>query len=81
MSRWICVDNICIPSDENNWEELVAFADAVAEQEPVNIICCGECKYWKKVTDKDGDSWEVCNKHMIFTNTDDFCSYGERREP
>ena len=45
MSRWICIDNICIPSDENDWEELVAFADAVAEQEPIEIVRCGECKH------------------------------------
>ena len=46
MSRWICVDDICIPSDENDWEELVAFADAIAEQEPIDICFCRECIYY-----------------------------------
>lgn len=40
MSKWICVDDICIPSDENDWEELVAFADAIAEQEPIDMVPC-----------------------------------------
>ena len=74
MSRWICIDDICIPSDENDWEELVAFADAIAEQEPIDIVRCGKCKYWM-------------NEHLcqwwsrygtIETDADDFCSYGER---
>lgn len=71
MSRWICIDDICIPSDENDWEELVAFADAIAEQEPIEIIRCRDCKYYY-----DGhwcSEWEYLKK-----NPDDFCSYGQR---
>lgn len=83
MSRWICVDDICIPSDENDWEELVAFADAIAEQEPIDIVRCGECKYWKDFecqcdwasTDHEGGA-----SYSLDRNADDFCSYGERRE-
>ena len=78
MSRWICVDDICIPSDENDWEELVAFADAVAEQEPIEIVRCGECKYWHK-NRKDGDDIPIYDACYDFT-ADDFCSYGERKE-
>lgn len=73
MSRWICVDDICIPSDENDWEELVAFADAIAEQEPIDIVCCGECKY-------DG-TWKCPWRNTQvprYPSTNDFCSYGER---
>ena len=74
MSRWICIDDICVPSDENDWEELVAFADAIAEQEPIDIVRCGECKY----TDGeppivDGRSW--CILHGCFMY---YCSDGER---
>ena len=57
MSRWICVDDICIPSDENDWEELVAFADMVAEQEPIEIIRCGECKHRPIKEDADGEDY------------------------
>ena len=71
MSRWICVDDICIPSDENDWEELVAFADAIAEQEPIDIVCCRECKKRKKN--------KFCLEHKRYEKNDEhFCSYGER---
>jgi hypothetical protein len=70
MSRWICVDDICIPSDENDWEELVAFADAIAEQEPIDIVRCRECKHYV------GEG-KYCQLDRHCT-ADDFCSYGER---
>jgi hypothetical protein len=71
MSRWICVDDICIPSDENDWEELVAFADAIAQQEPIDIVRCGECKSWY-------NGW--CYKHSRAFEPNGFCSYGERED-
>lgn len=75
MSRWICIDDICIPSDENDWEELVAFADAIAEQEPIDIVRCRECKYWN-----EGKCWNLkgLNKTDGIVNANDYCSYGER---
>lgn len=73
MSRWICVDDICIPSDENDWEELVAFADAIAEQEPIDIVCCGECKY----ADKCSRNVAMIDTYQMYEKID-FCSYGER---
>lgn len=57
MSRWICIDNICIPSDENDWHELVAFADAVAEQEPIDLVTCAECKHRPVKEDADGENY------------------------
>ena len=57
MSKWICVDDICIPSDENDWEELVAFADAIAEQEPINIVRCKECKHRPIKEDPNGENY------------------------
>ena len=79
MSSWICVDDICIPSDENDWEELVAFADAIAEQEPIDIVRCKECvkantkdcshSYW----DDDWGEW-----HTDYKGDDWFCADGER---
>ena len=67
MSKWICVDDICIPSDENDWEELVAFADAIAEQEPIDIVCCRECKL---------GGTEDCPMDEI--DDEYFCNFGER---
>ena len=80
MSRWICIDDVCIPSDENDWEELVAFADAIAEQEPIDIVRCRECK-WFDSGKNDSEIWSMCTRHFgkyIDVNADDFCSYGER---
>lgn len=84
MSRWICVDDICIPSDENDWEELVAFADAIAEQEPIKIVRCGECKHWERLNyEAPKEGW--CDDQMPYSDgrwvdADDFCSYGEVSE-
>ena len=75
MSRWICIDDICIPSDENDWEELVAFADAIAEQEPIDIVRCQDCKYW--VHNFNGCARNPCTEPWYAT---DGCTYGERKE-
>ena len=75
MSEWICINDICIPSDENDWEELVAFADAIAGQEPIDIVRCGECS--KRMTD-DCPMCNMCHAGKVPTDADDFCSYGER---
>lgn len=79
MSRWICIDDICIPSDENDWEELVAFADAIAEQEPIDIVRCGECKYAEHRADFDDYECHHSGCGLVY-NADDFCSYGEVSE-
>lgn len=77
MSRYICVDNICIPSDENDWEELVAFADAIAEQEPIEIIRCRECKH-KYRTIFCGNIYYNCGKRTEHVEPDGYCDGGER---
>lgn len=82
MSRWICIDDICVPSDENDWEELVAFADAIAEQDPIDIVRCKECKHNPKYTDDYmyGRCVFCCeDDYYSGTPSDDFyCGYGER---
>ena len=35
MEKWIDISGISIPSDENDYYELVEFADAIAELEPI----------------------------------------------
>ena len=35
MNKWVDISGISIPSDENDYYELVAFADAIAELEPI----------------------------------------------
>ena len=89
MSRWICIDDICIPSDENDWEELVAFADAIAEQEPIDIVRCRECKNSYTVDFTNTPARVIKRFCRIRRNAltgsftvqdDDFCSYGVRAD-
>lgn len=79
MSRWICIDDVCIPSDENDWAELVAFADAIAEQEPIDIVRCGECR---RVREDGGHAncggYLYCRKWKTLVDEDGYCSWGER---
>ena len=79
MSRWICIDDICIPSDENDWEELVAFADAIAEQEPIDIVRCKECR---RVREDGGHAncggYLYCRKWKTLVDEDTYCSWGKR---
>lgn len=35
MEKWVDISGISIPSDENDYDELIAFADAIAELEPI----------------------------------------------
>ena len=44
----------------------------------VEVIRCKDCKYWK-----EGKCWNLkgLNKTDGIVNVDDFCAYGERREP
>lgn len=48
MRRYIDITDIEIPSDENDYDELVAFADAIASQEVIELpstqqwIACSE---------------------------------------
>ena len=44
----------------------------------IDIVRCKECKWFHSFEDKEHGEWNTCNKHMIFMNPDDFCSYGER---
>ena len=37
MSKWVDITGISIPSDDNDYDELVAFADAIAELEPIDM--------------------------------------------
>ena len=85
MSRWICIDNICIPSDENDWYELVAFADAVAEQEPIDLVHCRECKKAHLTYDVDCkycDEWKDDDGNYIevYHDGNHYCSYGVKKE-
>ena len=42
------------------------------------LVRCKECKYWWETT---GANYGDCEHFALDTIADDFCSYGERREP
>ena len=47
-------------------------------QDLVVVVRCKDCKYYKQVAI---DKWSCKRKHALFNNkSDDFCSYGKRRE-
>ena len=80
MSRYIDVSDLNIPSDENDYDELVAFADKVAEMiadaPSIDIVRCKECKHWRNTDAEKIPTASIACGNM---HPDDFCSYGERR--
>lgn len=42
----------------------------------VEVVRCKECKHWDTA---DGECY--AGRGIYFPKADDFCSYGERREP
>ena len=81
MSRYIDVSDLNIPSDENDYDELVAFADKVAEMiadaPSIDIVRCKECKHWRNTDAEKIPTASIACGNM---HADDFCSYGEREE-
>lgn len=60
----------CRLLDEEQVREIIDNAPSI------DIVRCKECRHW---WNKYGDS--ACMIHSDFTvNSDDFCSYGERKE-
>lgn len=51
---------------------------AIDEQPHIDIVRCKECRCFNHFEDKEHGEWNTCERHMIFMNPDDFCSYGER---
>lgn len=52
------------------------FIDYVDKAPSINIVRCGECKYWHKNI-KENDGIPIADMCYDF-QADDFCSYGER---
>lgn len=72
---WIDANWLEIPSDENDYDELIRLADQVASAPTLDLVRCKECRY------KDMD---ICSMYRLVVagvrKDDDFCSYGERSE-
>lgn len=59
MRKYIDITDIEIPGDENDYDELVSFADAIAEQE---IIQLPERKKGKWIDTGSGQECSVCHE-------------------
>jgi hypothetical protein len=73
-----------LPKDWAKYEIIVTdFHDNELEAKAIDLdlVRCGECKWWKPVVYSNGEIRRVCVQTPIepATKPDDFCSYGERR--
>ena len=84
MSRYIDVSNLDIPSDENDYDELVAFADKIAEMivdaPSIDIVFCKDCLKHKVVPFGENACFYWCDFRCHAVNADGFCSFGESKE-
>ena len=53
-----------------------AAAERIKKIQGIDIVRCKECKHWDTA---DGECY--ADRGIYFPKADDFCSYGERREP
>ena len=66
--------------DVDGIEDFMPEAKAWLNDAPsIDIVRCQDCKYWN--TDGCREGVGECTWAYYMTKPDDFCSYGERREP
>ena len=76
MSRYVKADMIGCPCGYcEGYDECQKEVD---EAPSIDIVRCGECKYWHK-NRKEGDGMNVFDVCYDF-QADDFCSYGDRKD-
>ena len=62
----------------NDYQTLLGSLRACVDDAPsIEIIRCGECKYWKSTVQMPNGTDVKC---LYGRNADDFCSYGSRSE-
>lgn len=75
---------ICSLANANGHCRVSACYNKVVDYVPkpnknlVEVVRCKECKHWWETM---GANYGDCDHFCIDTLADDFCSYGERREP
>ena len=75
MSRYINADKIPRHGQRGG---IVHWKD-IEDAPSIDIVRCKECKHYD---DEDyGEPTRYCTWHESVVGADDFCSYGERREP
>ena len=82
MSRYIeaeWLSELFPDTGEGDWTYNATAQGYIDSAPSVDIIRCGKCKRW--VDDrKSEDDMGTCGLTHYFTNADDFCSYGERKD-
>jgi len=73
MSRWIDADALPRHGQRGG---IVHWKD-IEDAPSIEIIRCGECKYWKSTVQMPNGTEVKC---LYGRNADDFCSYGSRSE-
>ena len=87
MSRYIEYHDICSAIDNQQdgtgmTYEVLAHAMVEIQLAPsIDIVRCKECWHSKSVDCEDGVFTYFCDISDLKWRADDFCSYGERREP
>lgn len=74
MSRWID-EKWLNKRIKDSYRERIGLDSAPS----IDIVRCRECKYWNTSGCREGVG--ECTWAYYMTKPDDFCSYGERREP
>lgn len=88
MSRYIDADKLIkfFPDDgEGNWTYNVTAQSYINTQPTANmveVVRCKDCKWWKSIFSWNGKEHKVCVRESAEPprESDDYCSYGERRE-
>lgn len=77
-------DELEYPYASDDLEEYKDDARLLIEDAPsIDIVRCKECRYCHRnyVDMTPPYQHDYCYKFSRYMNADDFCSYGERREP
>ena len=62
--------------EDDEWATPLNVLDSAPS---IDIVRCGECKHWCKGDEVYGICYRCPNTRQM--QADDFCSYGERKEP
>lgn len=77
MSKWIDIDDISLLKTVSvGGLSAKALWKRIRQQPSIDLVRCAECKWFRRFD----EGWNACEKHMIFMNPDDFCSYGDKRD-
>lgn len=65
-------------NDMTEWGMAIIEAPTI---DAVKVVRCRECKHWEGEERNGFYYFETCSRTKLDALSDDFCSYGERREP